>query len=546
MLEPILPPPSRDGLLVSSPGTRSWLRRQAQPHGRKAKVVPSARGLPLGASRADAICWLCGTERRSETDVQLPPARWVVSDTLNAFNAHGAYWFSDDCALFVLGQMFAPFAALQPEAAARPQHAPPLLRSAAAPPPVALNPMQPVEIGGRMQLRSEVTGDWCNVLVLLQRGALHVFDANAAAPPKERLSLRGAAVSNPLGARSGPSAGILLALGRAATHEMVADGSVEAADWVGDIITAIADAARSEAEERHAAEASSGGGSAKEEATTVATGDVAASADPDRHDDAPQWASAPAEAVDDRCARLVAVALAVDAGGGVALVCRPSGASAPESGDGDLVSPPAAKPYKIDLGRRMLRAVLGGGGRPPPSAAGAAAGSTPAGGEEVRGARSGPDDVRGSDGSQGEPAAEAAVPALSSELDFFGATRVGVLQRKEGRSGSRSRWFALVGHELLVYDKPPKCADAAHSRLSARTRSATSVVRADEAERLLVFTPGDGRRITLRPHSISELREWLAALTRHRYNLQPARRADQAAAATDEGASGGAAAAVAS
>ena len=512
-LEPIFPPFSRDGLLVSSPGTRFWLKNQARPRDRKAKMLPSARGLPPGASRSDIIHWICANDRRFETDVELPPPRWVVSDTLNAFNAHGAYWFSEDCASFVLCQILAPFAASCPEVSS--PHYDMLISNFTNP---AIDPRSPLVKGGRVQMRSEVTGRWNSVIALVQSGQLYIFEDLPALPPRERIDLEGATVSNPLGARSGPSSGIrVTTMKTKVTHEMVAGSTVEAADWVSDMITAIADAVRDQDIEQSCQKSCQ----IKDEAS-IMNGDV----DDVRHKSSRLEAEM---TTSESCT----VSLQLQAQNGhvsalFSLHMKPSptlpdGDAGEEvimnEGDNDSRNVVPSTPnvvYKADLGRRMLLAVLGG--------VASSGGSTSKSSTDINGTPSASKNtcrIAGSDSESQRPQIRNLghdekekndSSGDSGELDFFGASRVGEIQRKEGRAGFRPRWLALVGRQLLLYDRLPDLANAACARFSVKACLNSGSILCHEDEHILDFVPGCGRRVILRVGSMVEWLEWTNAL----------------------------------
>lgn len=282
-VEPLLPPPTREGPLVAAADHRSWV--VAHTRVARSRMLPSAgRALPLTASRAEALAWLCDNDRRGETDLQLAASRAWISENLAALSAHSAYWQSEDLALFVLSQLLAPHAAdvvsrekaaaavaaAAPGGPARdvPAGTPPAEAESpsgalpGSPPPdaFALDVQQPLDALGCLSLRSSVTGAFSPVVALVQRGHLCVFGEGqrAAVAPSARVDLRGAAVSNPLalashggGAHSGQlpaSDRIVLQLRDGRAVEMAAADSAEAGLWVRAMVEAIAIAARTEAD----------------------------------------------------------------------------------------------------------------------------------------------------------------------------------------------------------------------------------------------------------------------------------------------------------
>jgi len=73
-VEPLLPPPTRQGALVASAATRSWVAAKTKVA--RSRLLPAAsRALPPNASRYEALAWLCENDRRGETDMQLAASR---------------------------------------------------------------------------------------------------------------------------------------------------------------------------------------------------------------------------------------------------------------------------------------------------------------------------------------------------------------------------------------------------------------------------------------------------------------------------------------
>ena len=80
-VEPLLPPPTRDGVLVASRATRDWVTKQTRPA--RSRLLPAAaRSLPIGATRAEALAWLAENDRRGETDMQLFSSKAWISESL--------------------------------------------------------------------------------------------------------------------------------------------------------------------------------------------------------------------------------------------------------------------------------------------------------------------------------------------------------------------------------------------------------------------------------------------------------------------------------
>eukprot|EP00965_Chrysotila_dentata_P200622 6180079-Pleurochrysis_carterae.AAC.1 len=132
----------------------------------------------------------------------------------------------------------------------------------------------------------------------------------------------------------------------------------------------------------------------------------------------------------------------------------------------------------------------------------------------------GSDVASGHGGGGGESEAPAASVAGDDEdqlfpgqprdqLVFFGATRTGALLKRGDRrlASVRSRWFALQGHELLYYEKPPL---AAKPRYCAHV--ASGEVRVNEAEMQLAVAVGDGSLIVLRAESAPAWHAWVRAM----------------------------------
>mmetsp|Transcript_7914 Transcript_7914/g.17359 ORF Transcript_7914/g.17359 Transcript_7914/m.17359 type:complete len:94 (+) Transcript_7914:3-284(+) len=82
-------------------------------------------------------------------------------------------------------------------------------------------------------------------------------------------------------------------------------------------------------------------------------------------------------------------------------------------------------------------------------------------------------------------------------------------KRGDGRLASwNPRWFALLGHELAYYEKPPL---ACTPLLCVNVERGE--VRLNEALLQFAFAVGDGSLVTLRAPSRSVFDEWLHAIT---------------------------------
>ena len=127
------------------------------------RPIPPAKTLSGTCSRLDAIKYLQSHDMHGHIDIALP-TKFALSHNLNAMNAHSAYWFSDDVALFVLGQMIVPWARAQPTKPAK------RAKGAAADDDDELVPAQgaPHAVASEVTWRSEVTGKSRPMVALLQ------------------------------------------------------------------------------------------------------------------------------------------------------------------------------------------------------------------------------------------------------------------------------------------------------------------------------------------------------------------------------------------
>jgi hypothetical protein len=122
-------------------------------------------------------------------------------------------------------------------------------------------------------------------------------------------------------------------------------------------------------------------------------------------------------------------------------------------------------------------------------------------------------------GSSQTPAASPVPPEDDTNgagplLAYFGAARVAMMQRRDmgsARRGSawKARWVALIGHEVLFYERPPELKPS----LCVSLLGPGVTVRVDAAALLLAFAPGDGTLLTLRATGEAVLCAWVRALT---------------------------------
>jgi hypothetical protein len=106
--------PTADGAMLREVVTHKAVADHQKAAGSKGlpttRPVPPAKVLPGTCSRLDAIKYLQSHDMHGHIDIAIPH-KFALSHNLNALNAHSSYWFSEDVALFVLGQMIVPCAA---------------------------------------------------------------------------------------------------------------------------------------------------------------------------------------------------------------------------------------------------------------------------------------------------------------------------------------------------------------------------------------------------------------------------------------------------
>ncbi|KAL1529754.1 hypothetical protein AB1Y20_000690 [Prymnesium parvum] len=362
------------------------------------KLLPPAKALPAQPSWGEVVRHLRSHDRRGETDQQVKSSGWVVSDVLNARNAHSCYWLSEDVAFFVLTQLLAPWAQSIPEPID--QHV-----DARAQAAYDLGPdlFTPLELLSNARECSQITGLQTPVVALLQRSAagvrgakaaLHLYlyshDARALPDLRGEIPLKGSLLSTPVSSGRKTKnvrihVQVMGADGPGRLYELSAADYEDAAGWMAAMSQRVASVKLSEAEE-------------------------------------------PAADAEER---------------------RPSCSGRPSACSTD------ARP------------------------------------------------------SADESAAEAAEEgARWGDAHFFGASRVGLLQKRGEGTMSRWhwRWFALAGERLLYYDRAPKLGKP---RVALDVSSAR--LRLYAASLTMAWDVSEGRVHWLRADSIDSLRKWQSA-----------------------------------
>ena len=95
LASPVVEPPSEPPslALVQSANTRQWVQEQSRS---APKLLLTTKALPPHPTWGDVLRHLRSNDRRGETDQQVKTGGWVVSDVLNARNAHSCYWLSEE------------------------------------------------------------------------------------------------------------------------------------------------------------------------------------------------------------------------------------------------------------------------------------------------------------------------------------------------------------------------------------------------------------------------------------------------------------------